>query len=42
MAKPPVIILTLLSLQGSWNELAHFIIVQRQFTQGANAGAEKG
>ncbi|MFL6152489.1 MAG: hypothetical protein ACJ72B_08925 [Ornithinibacter sp.] len=41
MAKPPVIILTLLSLQGSWNELAHFIL-QRQFTQGANAGAEKG
>ncbi len=90
MAKPAVITLTILSFQGSWNELAHFIIAtddpnlftltrgvaqltsgglgsgnqypismaaallmtiptaivfiifQRQFTQGANAGAEKG
>ena len=90
MAKPAVITLTILSFQGSWNELAHFIIAtddpalftltrgvgqltsgglgsgnqfpismaaallmtiptalvfivfQRYFTQGANAGAEKG
>jgi multiple sugar transport system permease protein len=90
MAKPAVITLTILSFQGSWNELAHFIIAtddpklftltrgvgqltsgglgsgnqypismaaallmtiptaivfiifQRQFTQGANSGAEKG
>ena len=90
MAKPAVITLTILSFQGSWNELPHFIIAtddpnlftltrgvgqltsgglgsgnqypismaaallmtiptaivfiifQRQFTQGANAGAEKG
>ncbi len=90
MAKPAVITLTILSFQGSWNELAHFIIAtddpnlftltrgvaqltsgglgsgnqypismaaallmtiptaivfiifQRQFTQGANAGAETG
>ncbi len=90
MARPAVITLTILSFQGSWNELAHFIIAtddpklftltrgvaqltsgglgsgnqypismaaallmtiptavvfiifQRQFTQGANAGAEKG
>ena len=90
MAKPALITLTILSFQGSWNELAHFIIAvhdpqlytltrgvgrltsgglgsgqpvpdhdgrgllmtiptalvfvvfQRYFTQGANAGAEKG
>jgi len=90
MARPAVITLTILSFQGSWNELAHFIIAtdkpalftltrgvgqltsgglgsgkqfpismaaallmtiptalvfiafQRYFTQGANAGAEKG
>lgn len=90
MAKPAVITLTILSFQGSWNELAHFIIAtndpslytltrgvgqltsgglgsgqqfpismaaallmtiptaivfvvfQRYFTQGANAGADKG
>ena len=90
MAKPAVITLTILCFQGSWNELAHFIIAtddpnlftltrgvaqltsgglgsgnqfpismaaallmtiptaivfivfQRYFTQGANAGAEKG
>lgn len=90
MAKPAVITLTILAFQGSWNELAHFIIAtndpalftltrgvgqltsgglgsgnqypismaaallmtiptaivfivfQRYFTQGANAGAEKG
>jgi multiple sugar transport system permease protein len=90
MARPAVITLTILSFQGSWNELAHFIIAtndpklytltrgvgqltsgglgsgqqfpismsaallmtiptaavfvifQRFFTQGANAGAEKG
>lgn len=90
MAKPALIILTILSFQASWNELAHFIIAtndpslytltrgvgqltsgalgqgsqfpismtaallmtiptalvfilfQRFFTQGANAGAEKG
>ncbi|MGL4176198.1 MAG: carbohydrate ABC transporter permease [Dermatophilaceae bacterium] len=90
MARPALITLTILSFQGSWNELAHFIIAtddpglytltrgvagltsgglgsgsqfpvsmaasllmtiptaivfvffQRYFTQGANAGAEKG
>ncbi len=90
MAKPALITLTILSFQGSWNELAHFIVAtndpglftltrgvaqltsgglgsgnqypismaaalvmtipsalvfiafQRYFTQGANAGAEKG
>ncbi|MGB5952940.1 MAG: ABC transporter permease subunit, partial [Ornithinimicrobium sp.] len=90
MAKPALITLTILSFQGSWNELGHFIIAvndpslytltrgvagfttgglgsgnqfpikmtaallmtiptaivfiffQRYFTQGANAGAEKG
>lgn len=90
MAKPALITLTILSFQGSWNELGHFIIatnnpdyytltrgvagllsggrgsgnqypvsmvaallmtipvalvfiaLQRYFTQGANAGAEKG
>jgi multiple sugar transport system permease protein len=90
MARPAVITITILSFQGSWNELAHFIIAtndpqlytltrgvagltsgglgagqqfpitmmaglimtiptalvfvifQRYFTQGANAGAEKG
>jgi multiple sugar transport system permease protein len=90
MAKPALITLTILSFQGSWNELGHFIIAandpslytltrglaqltsgglgsgqqfpikmaaallmtiptalvfilfQRFFTQGANAGAEKG
>lgn len=90
MAKPALITLTILSFQGSWNELGHFIIAtnnpdlfiltrgvagyttgalgsgnqypiamaaallmtvptalvfilfQRYFTQGANAGADKG
>ena len=90
MAKPALITITILSFQGSWNELGHYIIAvqdpdlfpltrgvagltsgqlgsgsqfpitmaagllmtiptaivfvffQRYFTQGANAGAEKG
>ena len=29
MAKPALITLTILSFQGSWNELAHFIVAAK-------------